>query len=363
MQYKIPQNVGIEDRIVGPLTLRQLIILAVGFGISYVLFAILNKIYELNVLEYIVIGLPGLLAVAFALIRINDIPLMKFMFLFLEFAIKPKKRVWNHQGIASLVSPDLTETAKAGITSIEQSELDRKAKSAANLEELTRMLDSGGFENVKEVEHKDIDKTQDDDLMTEAYFGHKREESPTQNMYWRTKDSQKKRLDILASLPPTQIKKETKDNTIVKEQARDTKKESNVGGQKLAQIQPKATTAKPAEIKPSPAKAPKQTVQTTSNQPKLSAQKPAPIQKAAQTSPTAMEDKNKPRKRNRPIPQPVRKNNHINTINKNEPAKYIPNQPPKKTGQIQKKKSEMPKKAGEFDFRELEKGEIEINLD
>lgn len=30
MQYKIPQNVQIEDKIVGPLTLKQLIICGVG---------------------------------------------------------------------------------------------------------------------------------------------------------------------------------------------------------------------------------------------------------------------------------------------------------------------------------------------
>ena len=72
MQYKIPQNVGIEDKIVGPLTLRQLIIISVGVGISYVLFALLSKVYELNFLEYIIIAIPMLLAVAFALIKIND---------------------------------------------------------------------------------------------------------------------------------------------------------------------------------------------------------------------------------------------------------------------------------------------------
>ncbi len=199
LQYKIPQDVGVEDKIVGPLSLRQLIIVAVGVGISYVIYAISAKLYELNVLEYIVIALPALIALAAAFIRINNVSFTKFVLLFLEFAIKPKKRLWDHRGIAHLVAPDLKEKKTGTAAAVAEG----KKRKDVDLDELSRILDSGGFENVKVAKHEDIDKAKDEDLVAEAYFGHKKTESPTENMYWRTKESHKKRLEMLAKLPVT----------------------------------------------------------------------------------------------------------------------------------------------------------------
>ena len=406
LQYKIPQNVGIEDKIVGPLTLRQLLILAGGFGISYVLFALLNKLYELNMIEYAVIALPGLLSAAFALVKINDIPLTKYLFLFMEFAIKPKKRVWDHRGISSLVAPELDEAPSANVSELEMSIAERKAKQASNLAELTRMLDSG-FENVREVKHNDIDNTKDDDLVTEAYFGNKRGESPTENMYWRTKDSQMKRLKILASLPVTQLKKGTKETEIAKEQIMNAKREAEAGGQKPSatavaiqqkpapkpeqkpqpsaqtinmrkpmtdkvsniQINPKPVIKKQEEakeVKKPEAKPEARPAQTLNQAKPIQTPKIQPQQKPAIPQTAQIQPAHKKRKRNRHHSKPVRENNQINTINKNAPAKYVPGkQQANQTNQkpAQQKPQPIQGKQGEFDFRELQKGEIEINLD
>jgi len=315
VQYKIPQNVGIEDKIVGPLTLRQLIILAVGCGVSYVLFAILSKLYELNILEYIIIVLPALIAAAVALIKINDMRLTKFILMFLEFSIKPKKRIWDHRGIAATVAPDLTERKKE--EKMPEDALGQKAKKAANLKDLTMVLDTGGFDHLKGIEHKDIDSVHDDDLVTQSYFGNK--DSATKNIYWRTKESHKNMLDIFAKLPVTRLKKGTKETAIVqkeiaraKQAVEESKQESEVRNQKSALVQPATMTKK------------------------------------------------RPRKRKRKLPQPVRKNNVINTTAKKQPAEYIPKSSAKKA--VAQKPQEG-KKDGEFKFEELKKGEIEINLD
>ena len=392
-QYKIPQNVGLEDKIVGPLTLRQLIMLAVGFGISYVLFALLNKLYELNVIEYAVIALPGLLAVAFALIKINDIPLLKYLFLFLEFSIKPKKRVWDHRGISSIVAPDLGEDDKT-VAPTFVNELNEKAKKAANLKELTRMLDSGAPAGAEDIKHEDIDVSNDDDLVTQAYFGDKKkiEESPTKNMYWRTKKSQLKRLEILASLPTTELKKGTKEADIAKEQIRQAKIEAESENKKPVQVSAPIVKQKPVQISApvitqKPAPQTKQEKPAPLNQQKTNTVKPVNIVVSTKKQVTAKQDipavkktetpkqqtsaqnQSIPRKRQRQVPQPVRRDNHINTTNKNQPAQYLPKESSKPSNGGKPKsaqpKPEKPKdgKVGEFDFKELQKGEIEINLD
>ena len=296
MQYKVPQNVGIEDKIVGPLTLRQLIMISVGVGISYTLFAILNKLYEVNVLEYIVIGLPALLATAFALIKIQDITLFKYLILFLEFSIKPKKRVWDHHGVSFLTAPDLNITKKE-TSSNKKSDLNAKSEKVKNLKELTRTLDSGGFAHLREVEHTDIDSISDDNLVSQAYFGHKKNQNSTKNMYWRTVESHKTMLNEMAKCPVEKLKKGTKETNIIKNEVKKIKKEV----EDMKQV------------------------------------------------------KAKKRKRRTSI-QPVRKDNHIDTTTKNKPAKYV-----SKNEQV--KKSNTISDQDEFDLRELQKGEIDINLD
>jgi len=197
MQYKIPQNINIADKIVGPFSLKQLIIVAAGGGTSYVIFALASQFYELNILEYIIIAIPLLLSLAIALVKINNVTFTKFILLFLEFNIKPKKRLWDHRGIAEISGPILQtkkeEPEKSGKTK-------KTVKKKVNLSDLSRLLDSKGFQN-ENIVHHDMDKAKDDDLITQAFFGHKRGESKTQNMYWRTKESQKKRLDLLAKMP------------------------------------------------------------------------------------------------------------------------------------------------------------------
>jgi hypothetical protein len=90
-QYKVPQNIDLQDRIVGPLTLYQfLYLLASGM----VFYATLKTpgIYDL-----ILIGVPvGLLGLAFSFVKINDQPFSRFVVSLIFFFTHPKARVWHH---------------------------------------------------------------------------------------------------------------------------------------------------------------------------------------------------------------------------------------------------------------------------
>ena len=94
MQYKIPQNVRIEDKIVGPLTLKQLAIVGVGGGFTYALYTYLAKRY------YIEVWLPAilpstLLTLAFAFLKINGISFGPWLLYLIEFTINPHKRMFQ----------------------------------------------------------------------------------------------------------------------------------------------------------------------------------------------------------------------------------------------------------------------------
>ncbi len=44
LQYKVPQNVDVEDKIIGPLTAKQFIQSLIGFSIVYILYFTLASI-------------------------------------------------------------------------------------------------------------------------------------------------------------------------------------------------------------------------------------------------------------------------------------------------------------------------------
>lgn len=93
---KIPQNVYIEDRVVGPLSLRQIIIMALGGGFSYMLYASWDKANgSVSLPVAVLLWMPAVIAAAFALVKINDLSLMRICFLLLEKANKPKTRLWT----------------------------------------------------------------------------------------------------------------------------------------------------------------------------------------------------------------------------------------------------------------------------
>ena len=93
---KIPQNVQIEDKIVGPLSLRQIIIMTLGGGFSYMLYVSAQKsMGNIGIPLTILLWIPAFVAAAFAIVNINDLSLTRICFLLLERTQKPGKRTWG----------------------------------------------------------------------------------------------------------------------------------------------------------------------------------------------------------------------------------------------------------------------------
>lgn len=93
---KIPQNVYVEDRIIGSLTLRQIIIVIIGGGIGYTFYAFMQKTYGYVGIPLIMMSsIPLLISLAFAFVRIHDLSLLKLIFLLIERSSKPSIRTWG----------------------------------------------------------------------------------------------------------------------------------------------------------------------------------------------------------------------------------------------------------------------------
>ncbi|MCS6789162.1 MAG: PrgI family protein [Patescibacteria group bacterium] len=99
MRFQVPQFIDIEDKIIGPLTLRQFIYIAIAFGISMVFYFTVT--FFLWIFVTIIIG--GI-ASAFAFVKINNQPFSRILLSIINFYLRPRIYVWQPE------NPQLTKT-------------------------------------------------------------------------------------------------------------------------------------------------------------------------------------------------------------------------------------------------------------
>ena len=134
---KIPQNVQIEDRIIGTVTLRQLIITIMGCGISYALWSNLQKIFgSVGITATIIVWIPAVIFIAFAFVKVYDLSLFRIVLLTIERSVKPQTRTWAPRTGISMIKP----RALAKPEKKKKSSLPEETK-PQNIEELSSMLD------------------------------------------------------------------------------------------------------------------------------------------------------------------------------------------------------------------------------
>ena len=133
---KIPQNVYVEDHIVGSVTLKQIMICGIGAGISYVIYATLSGAGITQLPFLIGAWIPAVIAAAFAFLKINDLSMFNIILLMIEGINKPKVRYWSpHPGISINL-----------ITGQSNKIIEEATKKAADTEEklheMTKMLEA-----------------------------------------------------------------------------------------------------------------------------------------------------------------------------------------------------------------------------
>jgi hypothetical protein len=127
---KIPQNVYVEDRIIGPVTLRQLIIIGIGAGIGYGIFATVQKAGVTNVIALGACWIPTVICAAFAFFKINDLSLFSIILLSVEGFNKPNIRYWSpHQGLS------INLITKQTVKHLDEA----KAKASTDIQRLTEI--------------------------------------------------------------------------------------------------------------------------------------------------------------------------------------------------------------------------------
>ena len=134
-QYVVPQFIDVEDKILGPMTVRQFVIILIDVGIMFVVF----KLTSLGLM--ILINLPLLMiGIVLAFVRVNGMPFHYFLLNIIQTTKNPNVRVWNKEyTVAELksfmdVKPPPPPPKKVY----------KEAPTTSRLSELTLQVNTGG---------------------------------------------------------------------------------------------------------------------------------------------------------------------------------------------------------------------------
>ncbi len=132
MQFKVPQNIDMPDRILGPLTMLQFIYAVIGGGLAYVAFMSLP-----SPLNYLVAILVALTTLALIFLKINERPFSLFLVSLLRFMSSPRERIW-HKGSPGNLQIEIYKSKKE-----DRPEFQSKHLTHEQIRRIARQVDSG----------------------------------------------------------------------------------------------------------------------------------------------------------------------------------------------------------------------------
>ena len=90
MEFKVPQFIELEDKIVGPLTLKQFLFIGGGAGILFVLW------FFLTLGAFIIAAIPiAALSAALAFYKPSGRPFPTMIVSFINYILKPRLYLWK----------------------------------------------------------------------------------------------------------------------------------------------------------------------------------------------------------------------------------------------------------------------------
>ena len=92
MKYQVPQFIEIEDKVIGPLTIKQFVYLAGGLGMSFVVYTYI-PLYVAVI--FIAVIMPLSLALAFY--KINNKPFIDFLEAAFLYYTKQNLYIWKKE--------------------------------------------------------------------------------------------------------------------------------------------------------------------------------------------------------------------------------------------------------------------------
>ncbi len=135
-QFTVPQFIDVEDKIFGPITPRQFIILLCTGLLCFIFFRLADTTL------FIVLTLVfGGFALMLAFAKINGQSFHFFLLNIVENLLRPSLRIWNKLYTKAELMDLITQPAAQAVVS----EPVKKASSRAHIRDLSLMVNTGGY--------------------------------------------------------------------------------------------------------------------------------------------------------------------------------------------------------------------------
>lgn len=141
MKFTVPQFIDAEDKIFGPITTRQFIILLVDAGIIFLTYK-LTSFWVFVVVGILELALGGIIA----FVKINGQPFHYFLLNLIQTLSKPRLRVWDK----SLTDAELREIIKKPPPKPKSKPKLKRRVETSKLSELSLVVNTGGVYNPEE---------------------------------------------------------------------------------------------------------------------------------------------------------------------------------------------------------------------
>lgn len=154
--YKVPQDVEADDKLIGPFSFRQFIYLIIALISIAIAWGLAQLFVPLAVIPLPLVVFFGALALPLR----KDQPMEIYLAAVVSFYLKPRRRLWQPDGIQSLVqitAPKVVEIQRA--KDLSETEAQRR------LSYLADIVDTGGW-SVRGVEMPNADSS----MQTDAFF-------------------------------------------------------------------------------------------------------------------------------------------------------------------------------------------------
>ena len=135
-QFVVPQFIDVEDKVIGPITVRQFIIMLVGAGLIFIAYKLAD--FALFLLEGITIAM---ITFVVAFIKVNGRPIHYFLLNFIQTSMRSRLRVWNRTYSDAELKGYSKEKAPVLPTKI----VTKNKVRASRLAELSLIVDTGGI--------------------------------------------------------------------------------------------------------------------------------------------------------------------------------------------------------------------------
>lgn len=141
-QFVVPQFIDSEDKILGPVTVRQFVILMVA-GLLVTLF---YRLFDFSL--FLLTGIPTfILSVILAFLKINGVSVHFFLLNLIQTLRRPQLRVWDK----TVTNQQLREHMKTEEEVREAPFVRKAAPSVSRLQDLSLIVNTGGVFNPDEA--------------------------------------------------------------------------------------------------------------------------------------------------------------------------------------------------------------------